>query len=305
MVELINSVSVLENVVPNNTRNKNSSESMLKHRNSRNVLNLLLRKALIGAFFYSFTCCSLTASTILQTDKESCIEPTKGIQASVSQVLNGDTFRLVDGRIVKLLGIEAPEYNFREPGYSENGAQQAFQYLSQLLPPNTTITFFTDKKKQDRYGHQLAFVRRNKDRVDINAQVLKKGWARQIIHPPNEKYWSCYQDLEKSAKKEALGLWQYLRYWPRITKFVAKSDAGYLRLQGEITAMENSRRYLTLILDDKISLGIKLDDLHYFSDGFELKLLHKKVDIRGWLYFSHEKLRMRIRHPQQINLLQP
>jgi len=299
---LINSVSDLEIVVVNNT----SIRRLLSvHINDAFLVNIrILKKALIGAFFCS---CQLAAAADGRIEKFnlSCLDKPilKPIDAKILTVLDGDTFSIADGRVVQLSGISAPQYNYTEPSYSDNGAQQSRQYLAKLLPQNTPIKLILDHRKQDRYGHILASVSRSSDNLDIVAEMLHSGWARQIVHPPNDQQWQCYQALEQEAQRQHKGLWQNLRYWPRVTKFVDKTDAGYLRLSGEITAVKRSRRYLTLILDNKIWLGVKLTDLANFSEQLEFKYLHQKVDVRGWLYFSHEKLRIRIRHPQQLHLL--
>jgi endonuclease YncB( thermonuclease family) len=283
---------------------RNSPESNINFDQLK-ATTRLLRKALLGAFFYFVTNASaaeVSTHVVAETPPTSCIQSSKFIEAKVAYVLSGDTFTLEDGRVVKLAGVEAPEYNRREPSYSENGAQQSKEYLTQLLPKNISVKLFFDNKKQDRYGHILASVSRSIDQLDLASEMLINGWVRQIVNPPNDTKWSCYQRLEKAAQSKNLGLWGYLRYWPRITKFVVKSDAGYLRLYGEVTSVKRSRRYLTLVLDDKIWLGLKISDLENFSEDIEFKYLHKKVDVRGWLYFSNDKLRIRIRHPQQINL---
>ncbi len=288
MVELINSVNVLVAVVVNKLKLQPID---------------VLKKALISAFFYIFSLVALQAKDLQSMDVAPCFPLTGGQEVVVSGIIDGDTFSLADGRIVKILGMEAPELNFQEPSYSENGAVKARDFLQQLLADDEPIKIFLDDKKQDRYGRILAYVLRVRDQLDVGAHILKQGWARQVIYPPNQIAWQCYQKLELMAQKQQLGIWTYLRYWSRITHFVDKSDAGYLRLQGEITSSKRNRRYIWLMLDNKISLGIKLDDLHYFPEGFSRQLLHKQVDIRGWLYFSNDKLRIRIRHPQQLILI--
>ena len=296
---LTNSVNVLEAVELSNIRLPRIASINLI--NAQKATVRILKKALVGAFFY-FSANVIAASEIEQHSSTSCISTSNSIDVKVDTVLSGDTFTLEDGRVVKLSGVEAPDYNHREPGYSENGAQQSRRYLSQLLPKNISVKLLLDNKKQDRYGHILASAIRSVDDLDLVAEMLKNGWVRQIIHPPNDAQWQCYQALEQAAQSQSLGLWSYLRYWPRITKYVVKSDAGYLRLFGEVTSVKRSRRYLTLLLDDKVLLGIKLSDMKNFDEDVEFKYLHKKIDVRGWLYFSNDKLRIRIRHPQQIKL---
>ena len=297
---LINSVNVLETVLPSKFGYPVQAGKI--NIDSLKATIRIFKKALFCAFFY-FSINAISASEIQpQSSSNSCIASVISIEAKVDIVLSGDTFTLEDGRVVKLSGVDAPKYNRREPGYSENGAQQSKQYLTQLLPKNISVKLFLDNKKQDRYGHLLASVSRSVDALDLVAEMLKNGWVRQIVNPPNDAQWQCYQALEQAAQLQSLGLWRYLRYWPRITKFVVKSDAGYLRLYGEVTSVKRSRRYLTLLLDDKIWLGIKLSDMKNFSEDVEFKYLHKKIDVRGWLYFSNGKLRIRIRHPQQISI---
>mgnify|MGYP003565866732 CR=1 FL=1 len=63
-----------------------------------------------------------------------------------------------------------------------------------------------DVEKKDQYGRLLAYVF-VKD-VFVNAELVRHGYAKAYIKPPNEKYKNLLLANQKKAVAEDKGLWQ-------------------------------------------------------------------------------------------------
>ena len=127
-----------------------------------------------------------------------------GKEYFVKQIINGDTIRLDTGQIVKYIGIETPELNLKEGG-SEFFAKQASRYNHKLVFMKKIRLEF-DKQKEDSDGRMLAYVFVKK--TFVNAELIKLGYAKAHIVPPNDKYKKVFLDYEKKAKISEKGLWQ-------------------------------------------------------------------------------------------------
>jgi len=122
----------------------------------------------------------------------------------VKKVIDGDTVQLESGETVRYIGIDAPEL-FRKEGGSEFYAGEAARYNKKLVFMKKIRLEF-DVEKKDQYGRLLAYVF-VKD-VFVNAELVKHGYAKAYIKPPNEKYKNLLLANQKKAMDEEKGLWQ-------------------------------------------------------------------------------------------------
>jgi micrococcal nuclease len=127
-----------------------------------------------------------------------------GKEYVVRKVIDGNTIQLDTGEIVKYIGIETPELNLKEGG-SEFFAKQASRYNQKLVFMKKVRLEF-DKEREDNDGRMLAYVFVKK--MFVNAELIKLGYARTHIIPPNDKYKDIFLDYEKKAKQSEKGLWQ-------------------------------------------------------------------------------------------------
>lgn len=87
-------------------------------------------------------------------------------QSRVVDVVDGDTFQMKGGKRVRLMGVDAPEYD-------RCGGAQARQTLSRLvLGKRVTLK----EEVQETFGRSLALVYMGKTLV--NRSVLIEGWGR-------------------------------------------------------------------------------------------------------------------------------
>ena len=117
----------------------------------------------------------------------------------VWQVVDGDTFRCEDGRKVRLIGIDSPEWRQRPFG---SKAQQA---LLRLLPTGFPVLLEHDVTLTDRYGRLLAYVWVGPTLV--NEAMVHGGWAVLYTVPPNVKYAERFSRAQNEARTRGAGLW--------------------------------------------------------------------------------------------------
>ena len=144
-------------------------------------------------------------------------QSSKGNQASsnletaiVSNVVDGDTIKLDDGRTIRYLNMDTPET--KKP----NTAVQCFgpeaSKLNKELVYNKKIWLRADKEDKDRYQRYLRFVfleaGDSKDvSKSVNAQMVKLGFAKSLIIKPNNTFAADFVGLELEAKNNKTGLW--------------------------------------------------------------------------------------------------
>jgi len=122
----------------------------------------------------------------------------------VRKIIDGDTIQLDTGETVKYLGIEAPQLKTKEGG-AEFYAKEASKYNKRLVFMKKVRLEF-DHNKKDPQGRLLAYV--FVKNLFVNAELVKLGYARASVKPPNIKYQKMLADLEKKATEGERGLWQ-------------------------------------------------------------------------------------------------
>lgn len=131
---------------------------------------------------------------------------TLGTQETLSlarRVIDGDTIELADGRIVRYIGVDAPEKYIGRP--SECFAHEATAFNKNLVE-GKLIMLEKDISETDRFGRLLRYV--FVGGVQVNGEFIKEGYAKAKAYPPNTKHRIAFEELERLAKEENKGLWQ-------------------------------------------------------------------------------------------------
>ncbi len=115
----------------------------------------------------------------------------------VVRVIDGDTIELSDGKEIRLLGIDAPEKN-------EFYYEESKNFLKNLVLGKKVILEkdFTDR---DKYGRYLRYV--FVDKVFVNYELVRKGYAKAITRIPDVKYNDILIEAENEARKNKIGIW--------------------------------------------------------------------------------------------------
>ena len=126
-----------------------------------------------------------------------------GERATVAEVVDGDTLRLDDGRLVRLVQIDAPE-----PRDRECYGADATAALLELAPEGTEVTLVRDGvlDSVDRFDRLLRYVfvgARN-----LNLELVREGAAAPYFFDGDRgRYADRLLDAAEEARDEGTGLW--------------------------------------------------------------------------------------------------
>jgi micrococcal nuclease len=120
---------------------------------------------------------------------------------TVTEVSDGDTLKLSDGKTFRLYGVNAPE--IKEPYFEEA------KMFTKNLVLNKEIAFEQEENyKVDKFGRELGYV--FVGGFNLNIELVKNGLARVVLYEKRAKI--KYQDellsAEKEAKKLKVGVWK-------------------------------------------------------------------------------------------------
>jgi micrococcal nuclease len=148
---------------------------------------------------------------VLRPDFSSLLEPhsaagTKRNGAYVIRVIDGDTLEVrIGGRIedVRLIGVDTPE-TVKPDTPVQCFGPQASRFTHRLLE-GRRIRLLYGVERRDIYGRLLAYARLGKRFV--NALLVKRGLARTLTIPPNDRFAPLLRRLELRAARAGRGLW--------------------------------------------------------------------------------------------------
>lgn len=118
-------------------------------------------------------------------------------EGKVKFVVDGDTFILEDGRKVRLIGIDTPEFGRK---YSATAKQKMFELVFRK-----NITLVRDVSEYDKYGRILRYVYVG-DKF-VNLEMVEGGYARVLTILPDTKYSEQFTKAQDKAREEKLGIW--------------------------------------------------------------------------------------------------
>lgn len=248
--------------------------------------------------------------------------------ALVKTVVDGDTVRLTNNRLVRLIGINTPEID-HEHHRSEPGAETAREALVKLIGPSRRIKIQYGQEREDRHGRLLAHLFTQAG-ANIQQQLLQQGLGFWIAVPPNVYAIECYRAAESKARTQTIGIWNERYYSPKSIASLDQDARGFVVISAYIQRVGQGRKNIWLNLGDtltdkrdhpsaqgvarqsKVALRIYRSDLHYFQDLIKDGVADlsnwqgRRVTVRGWIYPDlHSRQRppqlvMQVKHPAAL-----
>ncbi|MGK9476732.1 thermonuclease family protein [Melioribacter sp. OK-6-Me] len=131
------------------------------------------------------------------------------VKAKVARIIDGDTFVLSDSQRVRMLGIDTPE--LEKNGKPAEPFSDSAKVLTKQLIDGKIIKLTFDGKAFDFFGRLLAYVwltnKAGLDSIFVQAELLKKGYARIRYYPKGKRYYDIFYNLRRTAMKNNLGIW--------------------------------------------------------------------------------------------------
>ena len=149
---------------------------------------------------------SAALCTILISGPTSCSSRVP-LQNEVVRVTDGDTVVIAsaDGRkniTCRLYGIDSPETPKRDRK-GQPYARKAGKELRQLIYGQKVDVIITGEKT---HGREVCIIK--KDGMDINLEMVRKGYAWAYRKHLKSPYASEYIEAENKARDQKLGIWQ-------------------------------------------------------------------------------------------------
>jgi len=270
------------------------------------------RRLCLDAFFIALIFVgSFSFSTLVWANncKLAHAHQSKAQTVKVEKVIDGDTIRLSDGKLVRFIGINTPEIDHKF-GNSQPFAERARRYLkSKVGRFKGKVLLLMGAEHKDRHGRLLAHIFSPRGQ-NIQADILLNGFGVWIAVPPNLEYMDCYRNIEQEARQSKSGVWGEQYKEPLDTKYLTEKNTGFQWIRGKISRIGKGKKNWWLNFEDvlsqkkysKVTLRVNKDDLHYFKEQPLDHLLNKIVTVRGWLSKHKNQLVMTLRHPASLEL---
>lgn len=199
-----------------------------------------------------------------------CSNPPRESEYKVQKVIDGDTIRLANGRLLRYIGIDTPEIRVKNGDnfiYSPQPFALEAKEYNQSLVFGKTIKVEYDVEKQDRYGRLLGYC--FADGVFVNAKLLEEGYAVIYTYPPNIKYSDLFYKLQTDARKKNRGLWGSYQV---INSENAQSYIGQIRtVQGSVKSTHKSAKCVSLNFGDDWRTDFTVVIFNNSMDSFRKK----------------------------------
>lgn len=177
-----------------------------------------------------------------QATREDCT-PVATETGTVLEIVDGDTLRLADGRLVRLAGIEAPKTYLMQPGADVGSVVEAARRALERLAAGKQVMFRPAEPANDRHGRLLAEVMLA-DGTSLQEAMISQGLAR--VRPFSGKL-PCLDSLrasERKARFQHRGLWAEPEF-SVISAYdpsLIERNGVYVAVEGRVISVGHGRR---------------------------------------------------------------
>lgn len=217
----------------------------------------------------------------------------EGETGRVAEVRSGDTLVLVNGLVVRLAGIDAPN---RDEPYAE----QARLELEALVQGQDAQLLYGGLRR-DNYGRALAHVRLKPNRLWLQKRLVETGAARVRTYADNRALAAPLLQAEAAARSRAAGLWALPVYKVRLP-IETRESAGFQVIEGRVDSTVQTGRGAELNLHGAVRAtiaGARMGDFIRAKTA-PAELRGQLIRVRGYLRRDGT---LALDHPEQIEIL--
>ena len=228
--------------------------------------------------------------------------------SEVSQIIDPLTLQLHDGQLVRLSGIEVPDFDSNAPG---EYALLAIEILRDLLSGQIVQLYQVrrDEGQENRMGMKLAHVQRQSNDLWAQGMLLSLGLARVRTSAFNPDMATAMYDLERKARAEKIGIWAEDSYRILSPDEVQGFEKTVQIVEGRVTgtAINKNRIYINFGPDWRTDFTVSIapEDKRVFSKaGIDpLQWNGKLLRVRGYID-TYNGPYIQVNHPEAIEILE-
>ncbi len=154
-----------------------------------------------------FFCCLLAASAAQAADGSSPSPASAETRwYTVRRVTAGDRFEVPSGKVVRYASVVAPDL-WSPSKRVENLAKESLEYHRRRIE-GKKVRLEWGFRIRDEDGSYLAFVH-DADGALLNEEILRAGYAKIHIEPPNVQYAERLKEAARRARALKRGLWRH------------------------------------------------------------------------------------------------
>jgi len=230
-----------------------------------------------------------------------------GGSGEVTQVIDGDTLLLADGRQVRLVGLRAPKPPLGRAGQRPWPLAEAAAGLLGRLSLGQRVTLGYGGLRLDRHRRALAHLF-DEDGRWLQGALLAAGLARADSTRDNRALAARMLALEEAARAAGRGLWAVAFYAPRDPVSVAGDVGSFQLVEGLVVsaAKVRGRVYLNFGADWKsdftVTLAPEIARLFEAEGVVASDYQGRRLRVRGWIKSFNGPM-IEASHPEQIELL--
>ena len=221
------------------------------------------------------------------------VAPTEVVQ--VRHALDGDSLVLMDGRQVRLLGVNTPEIDpsshrgghDKRPAVTPQPLAREARRFTAARVNDQTVTLHFESERTDRYQRLLAHVTLA-DGTRLEEALLRAGLGWMVAIPPNVSELARLQAAEAEARAARRGVWEKTEYRPVAAERLTTKDGGFLILTGTVRSFRQSSHAYYFELTPRVNLLVPRGEWkRYFAAPAgpyttPQTLVGLKIVARGW-----------------------
>jgi endonuclease YncB( thermonuclease family) len=200
-------------------------------------------------------------------------------------VSDGRSFRLADGRDIKLLGLDIPDAS---SGTAARASKAALEDL--VLGKDVVVTAPSDSA--DRYGRIAAFAFVNGSETPVQYNLLARGRARVSANVKENACLLALFNEERKAREAGIGLWADPGYAVRAAadgQAIRSQRGRFLVAEGRVVSVRDSGGTIYVNFGRRWSEALTVTILKrhapsFSAAGIDSKTLEGRiVRIRGYV----------------------
>ncbi len=229
--------------------------------------------------------------------------PAAATTVVVERALDGDSVRLTDGRQLRLIGVNTPEFG-KDGAPPEPLAREARAALAEMVN-GRTLRIEPGREAHDRHGRLLAHLHTGDGRR-VEIELLRRGLGWLVAVPPNVDHVNALAAAEAEARAVRRGVWAEPAYAPRPAETLTPPDAGFRFVTATVRAVDDRRHAYYVELAPRVVMVIPRQEWRDYFAGqaghgrHPRALVGRRVTVRGWFTARGDQLRVRVGHPAML-----